>query len=143
MTFFRHVFFPVQPKLREKKIDGKRHYVSPNGKVLPSVTTVLSSMDKDGIKAWRDRIGAGEADKISSRALVNGTELHSIIENFLNNKATESFKNIVSQRLFSQVKQMLIDKVNNIRAQETHLYSEKIGIAGKPDCIADWGGVLS
>ncbi len=143
MVFFRHVFFPIPPKLREKKINGKRHYISPNGIILPSVTTVLSTMGEDGIKAWKVRVGETEADRVSIRALANGTELHSIIENFLDNKATESFKNPISQKLFLQVKDLLIKKINNIRAQEIQLYSEGIGIAGRVDCVAEWDGELS
>jgi len=143
MTFFRHVFFPIPPKLREKKINGKRHYISPSGITLPSVTTVLSTMGEDGIKAWRARVGETEADRVSSRALANGIELHSIIEKFLDNKATEGYTNPVSQKLFSQVKDILMDKVNNIRAQEVQLYSEGIGIAGRVDCVAEWDRKLS
>ena len=143
MVFFRHVFFPVPPKLREKRIEGKRHYMSPNGIALPSVTTVLSTMDEDGINAWKARVGETEANRVSIRALANGVELHSIIENFLDNKVTESFKNPISQKLFLQVKDILINKVNNIRAQEVQLYSEGIGIAGRVDCVAEWDGELS
>jgi len=143
MVFFRHVFFPVPPKLREKRIEGKRHYMSPNGIALPSVTTVLSTMDEDGINAWKARVGETEANRVSIRALANGVELHSIIENFLDNKATESFTNPISQKLFIQVKDILINKINNIRAQEVQLYSEGIGIAGRVDCVAEWDGELS
>ena len=143
MTFFRHVFFPIPPKLREKRIEGKRHYISPSGITLPSVTTVLSTMDEDGIKAWKARVGETEANRVSTRALSNGVELHSIIEHFLDNKSTESFKNPISQKLFLQAKDLLIDKVNNIRAQEVQLYSEGIGIAGRADCIAEWDKKLS
>jgi len=143
MAFFRHVFFPVPPKLREKRINNRRHYISPNGIALPSVTTVLSTVGEDGIKAWKSRVGETEADRISSRAVVNGTELHAIIEKFLDNKATEGYTNPVSQKLFLQVKDILTNKVNNIRAQEVQLYSEGIGIAGRVDCVAEWDGKLS
>ena len=143
MVFFRHVFFPIPPKLREKRINNQRHYISPSGIALPSVTTVLSTMSEDGINAWRARVGEVEANRVSARALANGTELHSIIESFLDNKATESFKNPVSQKLFLQAKDILTNKVNNIRAQEVQLYSEGLGIAGRVDCVAEWDGELS
>jgi len=145
MTFFRHVFFPVPVKLREKKINGKRHYISPTGMTLPSVTTVLSTMGEDGIKAWRARVGETEANRVSSRALTNGTKMHSIIEDFLNNKTivSESYKNPVSIKLFDQLLDTLTKNVNNIRAQEVQLYSEGIGIAGRVDCVAEWDGKLS
>ncbi|KKM97406.1 hypothetical protein LCGC14_1168320 [marine sediment metagenome] len=142
MVYFKHIFFPIPPKLREKKIDGKRHYISPNGIALPSVTTVLSLLDQAGIRAWKNRVGETEANRVSGRALKNGTEMHTIVESFLDNKGTESFKNMVSQKLFEQMKSELL-KINNIRAQEVQLYSEKIGVAGRVDCVADFDGKLS
>jgi len=142
MVFFKHVFFPIPPKLREKKIGGKRHYISPNGIALPSVTTVLSLLDQAGIRAWKNRVGETEANRVSGRALKNGTEMHTIVEKFLDNKGTESYKNVVSQQLFRQMKPEL-SKINNIRAQEVQLYSEKIGVAGRVDCVADFDGKLS
>ena len=48
-------------ELKTKNIDGKRHYVTPNGN-YPSVTTVTSLAIKDGIKAWRERVGEKEAN---------------------------------------------------------------------------------
>ena len=50
-------------ELKTKNIDGKRHYVTPEGN-YPSVTTVTSLAIKDGINAWRKRIGEKEANKI-------------------------------------------------------------------------------
>lgn len=148
MTFFRHTFFKQPPKLVQKKIKGKRHYIDPTGSVLqkgvilPSVTTVLSLLSEDGIKAWKSRVGAEEADKVSSRALANGNELHLIIEKYLDNKPITEFKNPVSLKLFEQAKDEL-HKINNIKAQEVQLYSIKIGVAGRVDCIGEYNKVLS
>ena len=64
MVFFRHVFFKKPPDLKERYIKGKRHYESPTGSLLPSVTTVLSLLSDTGIKAWRKRVGEVEADKV-------------------------------------------------------------------------------
>lgn len=146
--FFRHVFFKQPPKLIQKVIKGRRHYIDPTGSVLqkgialPSVTTVLSSLSKAGIDAWKARVGAVEAEKVSSRALLNGNELHSIIENYLNNKSITEFKNKVALKLFDQAKDEL-EKINNIKAQEVQLYSTKIGVAGRVDCIGEYNGKLS
>ncbi len=146
--FFRHTFFKAPPKLVQKNIDGKRYYIDPLGKILgkgvklPSVTSVLSVLNEDGIKAWKKNVGEAEANKISSRALKNGTELHSIIENYLDNKPITKFKNKTSLKLFEQAKDE-ISKINNIKAQEVQLYSTKLGIAGRVDCIAEFDGVLS
>ena len=57
----------VFEKLKTETIDGKRHYVTPNGK-YPSVTTVLSYFQKEGIKQWRERDGKEEATRVTVRA---------------------------------------------------------------------------
>jgi len=148
MTFFRHVYFPNPPKLVQTDINGKRHYIDPTGSVLqkgvalPSVTTVLNLLSQDGINSWRKRVGEKKADEIMHRASTNGTDMHTIIEYYLDNKATESVTNKTSRKLFEQLKPEL-NKINNIRAQEVQLYSTKLGVAGRVDCLAEYDGVLS
>ena len=142
MVFFRHVFFKVPPKLQEKYIDGKRHYVSPNGKILPSVTTVLNLLNKDFLDIWRKKVGEAKADAISQRAMAEGTEMHSLIEDYLSNIATEGKKSPRAHKLFEQMKPYL-HRINNIYALEIQLYSEKIGVAGRTDCIGEFDGILS
>lgn len=142
MVYFVKTFFPRPPLLKERKIKGKRHYISPSGKALPSVTTVLGMLSEVGIDAWKRSIGEAEADKISKRSMMNGTELHTIIENYLDNKPPTS-KNETSLKLFEQVRETLNENVQNIRAQEVQLFSDKIGLAGRVDCIAEYNGKLS
>ena len=61
---FKHNILPYI-EVTEEYIDGKRYYVMPNGRKYPSVTTVISrKMPKDGIKAWRERVGEEEADRV-------------------------------------------------------------------------------
>src|SRR3990167_10862317 len=116
MTFFRHVFVKTFPKLQEKYINKQRFYESPNGKLLPSVTTVLAGLSKAGIDAWKRKVGEAMADEISKNSMTNGTEMHSIIEDFLDNKPTRHNANEVSNKLFYQMKPELL-KINNIVAQ--------------------------
>lgn len=142
MVYFKKKFFPNPPKLREVKINGKRHYESPKGNLLPSVTTVLSLLSDEGIESWRKRVGEKKADEIMVRSGTNGTNMHSMIELFLDNKATESIKNDTSRKLFEQMKPELL-KINNIIAQEVQLYSENLGVAGRVDCVGEYNGVLS
>lgn len=148
MTFFRSVYFPNLPKLEQKQVGGKRHYFDPKGSViqkgvmLPSVTTALSKIGKEGLDFWRKRVGEVEANRVSARALKNGNEMHLIIENYLGNQSIDKFKNDVSLKLFEQMKPELL-KIKNIRAQEVQLYSLKLGVAGRVDCIAEYDGKLS
>ena len=142
MVYFRHVFFPKLPKLEETRIKNKRFYIEPAGAKLPSVTTVLSLLDEDGINKWKQRVGETKANAISNRALANGTAMHTLIENYLNNKVTENKENPVAQKLFTQLKPTL-SRINNIRALELQLYSLNLNTAGRMDCLADFDKVLS
>ena len=65
--------------------DSGRVYTTPDGK-YPSITTVLSILSEDGIRAWRARVGEDEANKISRVAATRGTNVHAIIEKYLNNE---------------------------------------------------------
>ena len=66
--------------------DGKRYYTLEDGTRLPSVTTVLGAQKKAAIFEWRKRVGEEEANRISKQATSRGTNVHTICENYLNNK---------------------------------------------------------
>ena len=66
---------------------GQRTY-SVEGKKIPSVTTILSSTKpkeaQDSLQKWKDRVGADEARKITQAAALRGTEMHYVIEQYMN-----------------------------------------------------------
>lgn len=122
----------------------QRHYQAPNGKAYPSVTTVLSILSEDAIAAWRKKVGEEEANKISHRAATRGTAVHSIIENYIDNKedyADGFMPNILEN--FKAVQQILDQRIGKVFAQEAALYSDHLGLAGRVDCIAEFDGVIS
>lgn len=60
-----------------------RCYATPAGP-LPSVTTILSATANNfGLHAWRKRVGAAEANRISREAAERGTQLHADVESVL------------------------------------------------------------
>jgi genome maintenance exonuclease 1 len=121
-----------------------RKYKCPNGISYPSVTTVLSILSEDAIRAWRKRVGEEEANKISHRAATRGTAVHAIIEDYINNKEdyTEGYMPNVIEN-FKDVKGILDERIGKVYAQEVPLYSEHLGLAGRVDCVAEFDGVLS
>lgn len=121
--------------------DGKRYYVTPTGIKLPSVTTVVGAHKKQAILDWRDRVGAEVANKISHRASSRGTAVHLLCENYLNNDSLGSPMPDVLQ-MFRSIRPEL-DKINDIHYQEQALWSERVGLAGRVDCIGHYEGVLS
>ena len=123
--------------------DGKRYYQLPDGTRLPSVTTVIGAKGKQAIMEWRKRIGEEQANKISRQASSRGTNLHTLCEKYLNNDS-KYFMNAMPDALqmFKSIKPLL-NKIDNIHYQEQALWSVKIGMAGRVDCIGEYDGVLS
>jgi genome maintenance exonuclease 1 len=119
--------------------DGKRFYQTPTGELFPSVTTVMSIMNKDAILAWRKRVGAEEANRISSKAARRGTKMHTVCENYLGNK---ELGNVMPDTLslFRQIQPMIDEYVDNVYAIEAPLYSEHLKVGGRVDCVAEFDG---
>jgi genome maintenance exonuclease 1 len=139
---FNHVEVKEIPDLESVTLEnGTRYYMTPTGKKYPSVTTILSSLSKDGIVAWRKAVGEEEANKITKRATNRGTRYHKICENYLNNEEL-GIRTIFEQQLFESTLSLL-DKIDNIHFQEQKLYSDHLRLAGTVDCIAEFEGRLS
>jgi genome maintenance exonuclease 1 len=141
MKTFTHKNFLLE-EMETETVNGKRFYKTPNGN-LPSITTVLSILSRDAIKAWRKRVGETEANKISTKASRRGTSVHKMCEEYLNNELNlkEFLPN--DRETFNSLKGILDEHLDNIYAQEVPLWSSYLGVAGRVDCIAEWDGKLS
>jgi len=123
--------------------DGKRYYVLPDGTRLPSVTTVIGAKGKKAIMEWRKRVGEEEANKISRKASSRGTNVHTLCEKYLNNDPKYLLGTMPDAlEMFKPLKPIL-NRINNIHYQECALWSVKLGMAGRVDCIGEFDGVLS
>ena len=142
---FNHVKHDVVlPTLTRKTTDTVLKYFTPGGNAYPSITTVLGVLNKEGIIAWRKRVGEEEANKISQQASVRGTAVHKLAEDYLNNdpdwKEGAMPTNLFS---FEDIKKIMDKRLNNIWMQEVFLYSDRLKTAGQVDCIAEFDGQLS
>jgi len=137
MQTFKHRDDIVLQDLKTKNINGKRHYVTPNGN-YPSVTSVTSQLSAEGIKAWRARVGEKKAQEIITKASTRGTSVHKLCEDYINNLEVEE-----SNDVFEQIKSKLDKHLGTIYAVEAPLYSSKLRVAGRVDLIAEWKGKLS
>ena len=137
MNNFLHKPIEIDNKLKEVTVDGKRFYETPGG-IFPSVTSVVGWDKQNFFAEWRRK-----NPEESRRVLARGTKLHSIIESYLNNEEID-FDNMLPnfKVLFNQIKPEL-DKIQNIVALETPLWSKTLGLAGRTDCIAEYDGKLS
>ena len=129
------------PEILTENINGKRFYVTPEGEKYPSITTVLSGRNKEGINRWRNHVGNDVANQIMRSAAKRGTAVHTLVEDYLNNEEL-SRQDVLPVALFTLLKPEL-DNIDNIVMQEGGLYSDKWGIAGRVDCIAEYDGKLT
>jgi len=122
--------------------DTGRTYSTPDGKSYPSITTVLSILSEDAIRAWRERVGVEQADIISGKASRRGTKVHSIVEKYLSNEDTTQELPHIRQSL-ANLKPVLDNNIGKIYGLEVPLFSHHLKLAGRCDCIAEYNGVPS
>ena len=132
------------PKLKSvTHTDGKRYYTTPGGKLLPSVTTVIGAKKKQAILEWRKKVGEEEANRVSRFAAGRGTKIHNIVDKYLLNETIDWNSEMPDGvYMFRKIARDL-KNINNIHFMEEALWSEKLGLAGRVDCIAEWKGKLS
>jgi len=142
---FNHVEHGVVlPKLTRNTTESGRKYFTPEGNAYPSITTVLGVLSKEGIIAWRKRVGEEEANKISRQAATRGTAVHKLAEDYLDNVEGWN-KNAMPANIasFNDLRKILDERLDNVWFQEEFLYSDRLKTAGQVDCIAEFDGQLS
>ena len=76
MLINRYDYKPIN----RKTIEGKRHYATPDGNAVPSVTTILDkTKSKEKMQAlanWKKRVGEEKAQQIVTEAAGRGTRMH-------------------------------------------------------------------
>jgi genome maintenance exonuclease 1 len=129
-----------KPEIETTTIDGKRHYLTPDG-VFPSVTTVLSNkLDKSGLEAWRKKVGEEEANKISTQAANRGTAIHDMAEKYILGEDYRKGQMPVNLFTFGPIRSVLDNRVTDVYGIEYPLWSRELNTAGRTDLIADFDG---
>lgn len=141
---FKHIDLNL-PKLKRETVDGIRYYKIPEeNEILKlfSITSVTSHHTRQIFEKWRARVGEEEANRITKQSTSRGTDMHTLVENYLFNNIELPSVQPISDFLFKTAKPEL-NKINNIHALESSLYSKVLGIAGTVDCIAEYNGELA
>jgi genome maintenance exonuclease 1 len=143
---FRHrdVVLPYQDLKVETK-DGRRFYTTPEGIRYPSITTVLSSLGKDLLLEWKNRVGEKEANRVSHHASKRGNSVHDLLEKYVKNEENifDGFVSPMVRKNVLDLSKVLNRHLDNVHIQEKPLYSHHLGVAGRVDLIGEWDGVLS
>lgn len=147
MKTFNHVKLPqLDFDLKAETSESGRLYATPTGEKYKSITTVLGNYNKQAIMEWRERVGAEEANKISTKAANRGTKVHKICEDYINNEISDMKMKMLMpdlKELFFKIKPIIDEKLGDVYSQEQALYSHKLKIAGRVDLIGMWNGKLS
>ena len=142
MKNFNH-FHSSLLDLKTENIDGKRHYVTPDGNKYISITTLLSNLSKAGIQKWRNRVGAEEANRISTKASRQGTGVHSICESYIKNEDGFLDGRMPNEVEMFQSIESLLDCIDDVHCVEGALYSDELKLAGRTDLIAEFDNQLA
>ena len=137
----------VGPSTQLQELDARTlphgRFYNVEGQWLPSVTTVVGHNTKHSILKWQQRVGEKEAERVRNAASWRGTKYHSIVEHYLNNDLEKVKASTgLPKYLFGAARKDL-DLISDIHVLEAPLYSRRLGIAGRVDCIAKYDGELA
>jgi genome maintenance exonuclease 1 len=145
MHHFTHTRVPTPICILDES-NGSHMYISPSGKRLPGVTTMINQTISEEkrlrLQDWKQRIGVSVADYIFSESAIIGTETHKLNQNYINMIESNEKYHLLSYAHHSNFIPYL-DKITNVYGVESRLFSEKLGLAGTADVIAEYDGKLS
>lgn len=123
---------------------GARMYRTPDGRVYPSVTSVLAATRPEAERARLERWKAMEpaSEYISSEAALTGTAAHRMIEQHLRGQAPDSDGRLLSRAHFENL-MPFVSKISDPLGVELRLYSDRMRLAGTSDCIGTYDGAVS
>lgn len=130
------------PELSSETTENGRFYMTPDGNKYPSVTTVLGAgSDKSWMEEWKARVGEEQVAKVSGQASRRGTAVHEIAEYYLKNDPNYRKGHMpVNIASFNYIKPYLDKHITLVGGLELPLYSDKLRVAGRVDCLAKWDG---
>ena len=123
--------------------NGKRHYQTPDGRSVPSVTTVLSATkDMTHLNAWKKRVGEQEAQRIATESANIGTVMHKSLEKHVKGEQRKPGSNLIQQKAHKMAN-VIIDNgltgVSEVWGSEVSLYYPEL-YAGTTDLVGVYKG---
>lgn len=128
------------------KDTGIRHYTTPKGNKVASVTTILSATksarDKAGLQGWRNFVGDAEADRVCTEAANVGTLMHNKLEDHCLGRAKKPGGNLIHKQAHNMAQEIIkhgLIHVTDLWAVEAPLFFEGL-YAGTTDLVGLWKG---
>ena len=111
---------------------------------VPSVTTILnktqSKEKQEALSNWRERVGYKEASRITNQAATRGTEMHYILEQYLNGKGYINLsKSGALPRMMAHTIISNLGKFTKVYGTEVTLNYENLW-AGSSDVVCEYDG---
>ena len=123
--------------------NGKRHYETPDGRQVPSVTTVLSATkDMTHLHAWRKRIGVEKAQQITTESANIGTVMHKSLEKHVKGEDRTPGSNLIQQKAHTMANVIIDNGLNNV----TEVWGSEVSLhypelyAGTTDLVGVYKG---
>ena len=128
--------------LNREVINGKRHYVTPLGDRVASVTTILDvtkpAESRIALANWRRAVGEKKAAEITSEAANRGTRMHKYLEDYVKGVALkDTVSNPYAQQSLTMAKKVIADGfpyITEVWGSEVPLYFPQL-YAGTTDCV--------
>jgi hypothetical protein len=138
--------FDYKP-LNRTTLEGKRHYVLPNGEKVPSVTTILdrtkSEESKQALANWKKRVGEQQAQQIVTEAANRGTRMHSYLESYILSDDMKPLpSNPFGHASWFMAAEVILKGLSNVDefwGTEVPVYYSGL-YAGTTDCLGLWKG---
>ena len=123
--------------------NGKRHYQTPDGRTVPSVTTILSATkDMTHLHAWRKRIGEAKAQQITTESANIGTVMHRSLEKHVKGEDRTPGSNLIQQKAHGMANVIIDNGLNDV----TEVWGSEVSLhypelyAGTTDLVGVYKG---
>jgi len=135
----RHAYSTIE----RESVDGKRLYATPDGRLVPSVTTILSqTKDMTHLHAWRKRVGQSEAQRIATESANIGTVMHKSLERHVLGQDRTPGSNLIQQKAHEMANVIIehgLKGVTEVWGAEINLYYPEL-YAGTTDLVGVYNG---
>jgi genome maintenance exonuclease 1 len=122
--------------------DAGRLYQTPDGKRVPSVTTILDKTKpkeaREALARWKASVGEARAQQIVTEAAGRGTRMHTYLENHIKGAdLPQSVTNPYAQQSLIMARKVIeqgFTNINEVWGSEVPLYFPEL-YAGTTDCV--------